>query len=185
MASPETNEEKIAYAKKLKEEGNEHFKQGTYLKAIKLYKTIFLYVTGLDSNLMSVMGGGNPMMKGSLPQGTLSETEQLQLIASLNLSQCYLKLGRFEQALTYAQRALKLEPSNIKGHLRKALAHLGLNDIDNSERELDIVSRELPNDPSVRQGYAKLDELKKQYRVREKKMMMGIFNGGGASLDQK
>ena len=170
---PETNEEKLAYALKLKEEGNEFFKKADYLKAVKLYKTIFLYVTGLNSNLMSVMGGEAPR-GSSIP---LSEAEQLQLTASLNLSQCYLKLDKYESALTYAQRALKLEPNNIKGRLRRALAYLGLNDIDNSERELNSVAKELPNDPLVKQGYKKLEELKKQHRTKEKKMMQGIFSG--------
>ncbi|KAG2383152.1 hypothetical protein C9374_004489 [Naegleria lovaniensis] len=177
---PETSEGKINYAKKLKDDGNDQFKQGNYLKAIKLYKTIFLYVTGLESNLMSVMSNNNNPNAGSSASQTLSETEQLQVTANLNIAQCYLKLEKYEQALEYSQRALKLEPNNIKGRLRKALAHLGLNDIDNSERALEDVSKEIPNDPLVKQGYKKLEALKKEHRTKEKKMMMGIFSGLGS-----
>ncbi|KAL9650045.1 hypothetical protein ABK040_003163 [Willaertia magna] len=173
---PETNEGKVEYARKLKDEGNELFKQGNYKKAIQKYKYVFLYVTGLNSNLMSVMSNnmsGNA--SSSEEKKELSEVDQLQLTANLNISQCYLKLENHERALEFAQKALNFDPNNLKGRLRRGLSYLALKDIDRAQEDLDFCSKQIPNDPLVKQGYKKLDLLKQDYKQKEKKMMKGIF----------
>ena len=117
-------------------QGNAHFTSGSYLPAIKSYKTIFLYLNGLhgsDSQMksfMSAMGASSRWDSSDSNNKVTSadlegEIRDLKGAANSNIAMCYLKMEKWEKALRFAKECLKAGP-NLKASYRAGKALLEL-----------------------------------------------------------
>ena len=102
-----TPEEKISKAEELKAEGNGFFKQGNYTKALSKYAKIFAYVSGIKApeggaSMMTSMIA--PQNQVKLSDSSASTIDSLLLAASGNMTQCYLNLKDFGNAMKYADK---------------------------------------------------------------------------------
>ena len=56
---PQTTLEKINHSEHLNSMGNEYLKNQEYIKGIKSYKRVFLFLNGLNNSLMDVFSNNN------------------------------------------------------------------------------------------------------------------------------
>jgi tetratricopeptide (TPR) repeat protein len=183
---PQTVEEKIQHAQQLKEQGNEHFKKGETKKAIRSYKHIFLYVTGLGNNPLEVLSNQQTSMSSSSNKDA-SPIAQLQLTANLNLAACYLKISppNYRRAKEYADKVLKSDSENVKAIFRRAQASLGLQDIDNARIDLEKAQKLAPEDALIKKELKRLEQMEVQHKQKEKKLYQHMFKKMDESNNQQ
>ncbi|ELK32866.1 Sperm-associated antigen 1 [Myotis davidii] len=80
------------------------------------------------------------------------------------LSLCYLKLCQFEEAKQDCDQALRIDDGNVKACYRRALAHKGLKDYQNSLNDLNTVLR---LDSSIVEAKMELEEVTRFLNVKD------------------
>ncbi|ORM42049.1 Peptidyl-prolyl cis-trans isomerase B1 [Babesia sp. Xinjiang] len=101
-------EERIQAASDAKATGNQKFMKGQYRSAISMYEDGLRYLTARDE----------------WPDDARQVSDRIKLQCHLNLANCFLKIEDYFNAETNATEGLRLEPSNIKGLYRRALARI-------------------------------------------------------------
>ena len=158
---------RFAVSELLKFNGNALYKSGDYLQASEEYEkslSIFryirkkprLYKKGLDEDLEYIEDNGNSILEKS-------KILALKLGLYLNLSLCYLIMGRCFNALRASQEALKLDHNNTKALYRSAKAKImnkdsSQHELISAKDELDLALKQQPNDQMIRQELNKLLE---------------------------
>ena len=118
-----TKDDKIAQGLKLKQEGNEFYKEKKYASAARKYVRIFLYVKGLSQKAPQMQ------MYAAATSDKLSSDQEdqivkLQVDANNNLAMCYIKLKNGKKAQHFSSQALELDPKNLKAKCRLAEAYV-------------------------------------------------------------
>ena len=151
----------------LKFNGNALYKTGEYLQASEEYEkslSIFRYIVkkqksfkkGADDEIEYMEDNGNsPLEKAKLTAHKLG--------LYLNLSLCYLIMGRCFNALRASQEALKLEPYNTKALYRSAKAKMmnkdsSFHELMSAKNELELALKQQSTDQLIKQELAKLNE---------------------------
>ncbi|KOB65970.1 Uncharacterized protein OBRU01_22006, partial [Operophtera brumata] len=134
--------EKLEQAKIFKEKGTNYFKESKYPLAIKMYKRIATFVEG----------------------------NELLLSAHLNLALVYLKVTppHYFEASQHANKALKIEPNNVKGLFRLGQAMVGLGEAESAMKEFQKVA-------AANQIIVCRNAIQKQ-KQREKTMYANMFD---------
>ena len=128
IGRPLTSEEILAKAQRLKEEGNDLFKEGFYKRAIISYGKAIAHARGMpeSSRIPDVTQLIDPSV--DRPQGMDESLEKqslaLEIVSNVNIATCYLKLADANKAINYAEKALALDKKAVKPHLKIAEAHL-------------------------------------------------------------
>ena len=143
------DEAKIKTVAKLKEEGNELFKNKKYEEAIEKYREA---LTMIDTLLLKEKPG-EPEWK---------ELDEKNIPFYLNLSQCYLSIGKYYEAAGAAEEALKRDPKNIKALFRRAKAKIGTWDLEEAEKDLNYLAEIHPESKNLAQNELNLIAKKKQ-----------------------
>lgn len=136
---PSTTEEKIEFALKLKEEGNNLFRNQEFKKANFKYAKIFLYTQGLPGRphnnpgeeILEATGAFGDLGIGlgseeKMREDTERSINDLEATAYANMAQCQLKLGNADKTIQCARKALRLNPLAWKAHWREASARSDL-----------------------------------------------------------
>ncbi|OQS04145.1 hypothetical protein THRCLA_03590 [Thraustotheca clavata] len=115
--------QKIEQATLLKNQGNVYFKHEEYKKAINKYKCVSLWITGLSvpGDSMSQYSQGNTSMSASASEG--EEIQQLLVTSHTNIAMARIKLEQYDLAIEACDKALSLNPTNVKALVRKAQAY--------------------------------------------------------------
>lgn len=103
-----SEEEKVAEATRLKNEGNQLLKQGDFANAAKTYEE------GID------------FVDGETAESALNIIKILRM----NASQAYIKTKQYTKAIDLASKVLKDDPNNLKTLYRRGVAYLGNQDFD-------------------------------------------------------
>lgn len=158
----------------LKNNGNNYYKSNDYLKASEEYEkslSIFRYIRKKI----------NPFQKQEELEHIEDHGENsfekekiinLKLGLYLNLSLCYLIMGRLFNALRASQEALKLDPYNAKALYRSAKAKImnkdsSFHELTSSKKELEFALHQQPNDQLIKQELSKLNEELMKYNSHE------------------
>eukprot|EP01080_Neovahlkampfia_damariscottae_P010893 gene10893-3597_t len=172
---PQTIKEKIEISLDLKKQGNEFLKQGEYKRACHLYNKIFLYINGLNTNVTDVLSGGQNGNSKKVKSPQDIEIQELRVSVHMNLSLCYLKLNNYQKSLDNVQKALHINPDNVKGIFRRGQSYLGLNDLDRAKVDLLKARETYPNDSQIKKEIERLNLKFKQSEQKEKNMMKKMF----------
>jgi len=65
------------------------------------------------------------------------EAYYIKLPTYLNLSVVCVKLGEFKNAVDFADKALQIDPNNVKGYFRKAQARSAFGNLEEAKEELE------------------------------------------------
>nr|CAD7392240.1 unnamed protein product [Timema cristinae] len=150
---------KLEQAKFFKEKGTNYFKAGKYQLALKMYKKI---ITFLEHEL-GFEGEKN------------DERKALLLAAHLNLAMCYLKLTENLEARDQCDKALELDPNNIKGLFRRGQAWLGMVEPEKAKADFEMVLKLEPNNKAAANHYSLCLVKLKEQKSREKKIYANMF----------
>mmetsp|Transcript_98383 Transcript_98383/g.120507 ORF Transcript_98383/g.120507 Transcript_98383/m.120507 type:complete len:239 (+) Transcript_98383:87-803(+) len=169
--------------KKLKVEGNDHFKQKDYKKALKCYTRIFMHLGMNPCMNLSQMTGQGKGTKDPIQQ----EMDALRLTAFNNIAAVYAKMENWEECKDNCSRVLKHDDKNIKALFRRGLAHrklslfelarsdlLKANELLNGkhdvaiERELKLLKKD--EERNEREFYRKMKkQMERQKALKQKK----------------
>uniref|UniRef100_A0A7E4VDE6 TPR_REGION domain-containing protein n=1 Tax=Panagrellus redivivus TaxID=6233 RepID=A0A7E4VDE6_PANRE len=130
------NEQRLECVGSYREEGNRLFKEKQYDAAKEKYREA---LTILDTLILNEKPGDPEWI----------ELDQKNLPLYLNLSQCYLNLGNYYEAIGATEEALKRDPTNEKGLFRKAKGLIAVWDLDTAEECLQTLRSEHPSSEAV------------------------------------
>nr|CAD7460451.1 unnamed protein product [Timema tahoe] len=150
---------KLEQAKFFKEKGTNYFKAEKYQLALKMYKKI---ITFLEHEL-GFEGEKN------------DERKALLLAAHLNLAMCYLKLTENLEARDQCDKALELDPNNIKGLFRRGQAWLGMVEPEKAKADFEMVLKLEPSNKAAANHYSLCLVKLKEQKSREKKIYANMF----------
>eukprot|EP01038_Epipyxis_sp_PR26KG_P006229 gene6229-8584_t len=176
---------KVEVAKTYKEEGNEHFKNGNYKKAVSSYGKSMAFIKGLPGR-KSNLEGMTKMAAEAIPTEVISDElnhaiDDLEVVLKTNLATCYIKLDNPTKALENIKNALDLNPLAWKAILRKGEAIMLKKDYEKAIAIFDDVLNNpaLADTDPVRQSILKTKEkalkLNKQEELKQKKSFSNIF----------
>ena len=151
---------RIHEAKRLKEEGNNLFREGSFRKARILYSKVFAYINGLvpDGGLMQYSSA-----LGKIPP-TEQETHQIQdlrVSCYSNIAMCYLKLEDYEHVEEYCNKTLEIDENHVKSHYRKGVAFACRNRLDAARKSLEMAMQLDPQNSA-----AKKELVNVKHRIR-------------------
>ncbi|CDR96173.1 peptidylprolyl isomerase, putative [Babesia bigemina] len=154
-----TTDERIQEAANCKALGNSHFLKGKYRAAIDMYDDALRYLSERD--------------EWSEEAVKVSDVTKLQ--CHLNLANCFLKTEEYNRAEYNATAALAIEPENVKGLYRRALARTKMGSFGEALIDLtQILKRDSKNADAV--NLYKIAKVKHQEQnERSKKQYQSIF----------
>ncbi|CAJ1339247.1 unnamed protein product [Effrenium voratum] len=139
-------EERLLQAAKEKEEGNVHFKAGSFQEAKEAYLNA-LYLLGFEADC------DQRSEEGVWLDAFRRETRQkVALACQLNLCQCLLKLEEYLAAVQSASAALELDGANSKALYRRGLAQLGAGEAKLARSDLAAAARLEPRNAEIRRS---------------------------------
>lgn len=150
---PETIEEFIQHADKLKSKGNELFRKGQIEQAEAVY-----------SEILESLGDLEP------EEDEISKVNGIKLLCHLNLSACYIRLKEYHNAKINCDDALRLAPKNVKALFRRAQALCGIGDYDNSIKDIKKAIELEPKDEVLQRELKLIEQRKAQYEKKKKEM---------------
>lgn len=189
-----TTEGKIDAAKRLKDEGNELFKQQLFKKANISYFKALAFTKGLPGR--PATGNGDPMtqlaasnsLSPPLSEDTVSVVNELEATIKTNIATCYIKLEDGPKALQYASEALDVKASSWKALLRKGEAYQLLKHHDKSLEVFDLATSHATDEAarsSVAKAKAKTVQMIKAESVKQKKAFANIFEKERAEIEKE
>ncbi|KAI9002010.1 hypothetical protein BC832DRAFT_561964 [Gaertneriomyces semiglobifer] len=161
-----------------KEKGNAEFKKGNLSGALRFYHQGLLCLTGLDTgNLGGIVPNQNldAKLKKDIQDGLKS--------CHLNMAACYLKLQKFEKAVSSCDKVIKIDPNNAKAHFRRGQAHFSMNDVDKAAADLIKAGQLAPNDAGIREELTKVRQKQRELDEKSRREWMGVFNKGNLSSE--
>jgi len=150
----------IQNAQERKEQGNGFFQNNQVDIAIRKYEKAMKY---LDGN-------------HKFSEEEKEQINNLKLPIQINLSLCYFKINDVKKSLDYANKALEIDPRNVKGLYRRGLAYA-----ENSQWEYSLADYEKvleldPGNAAAARAKAKLLKSMSKQDQKDKKRYANLFS---------
>jgi tetratricopeptide (TPR) repeat protein len=178
---PQTMDEKIAEAMRLKNEGNDFFKDGRYKKAITVYSKVFAYIWQPSAEVKQYAQGAGDT---EVSEDQSSSIVSLRLACWGNIASCHLKLDNPRKCMEFCKKVLQeaeqegsIVPTNqkVKALVRCGQAMVMMNDLDKAKVLLTQAHSLDPQNASVRSEWKKLQTAFKEHKSKEKAKFGGMF----------
>ncbi|XP_068652816.1 uncharacterized protein [Aristolochia californica] len=112
----------------------------------------------------------------------MPSTTEIRSICNANSAICYLKLGRYDDTIKEATKALKLNPSYLKALLRRAEAHERLEHFEEAIADMKSILELDPSHDQARRTIWRLEPLAAEKREKLKEEMIGKLKDMGSSI---
>lgn len=183
--------EKMERSVKIKDEGNELYKQKNYADAVDKYEeapSLFYYCYSTDPGWRKNNRGiDDDVLVLVDDQGSSDEdkaaVEKLRLTCCLNLSACKTKLGKFDESIVACNTAIELDENNVKALYRRAEALVkptksSAYDVDCAIKDLTKANQLDPEDKTIKTLLEHLKGERKTQTTKDKKTFAGMFERG-------
>lgn len=147
--------EKISYAEKRKNIGNDLFKAGNFLRALKFYQAALSHIE-YESDLSA-------------------EGKQALATIHSNIAAVHVKMNQFADAKKSCDSALKQDQNNVKALFRRAQAEVGLGAPEDAISDLKKALQLEPSNAAVKSLLVKCKGSLKANREKQKSAFGGIF----------
>ena len=156
----EMNEdERVEQAEYAKNRGTDFFKANKYQLALKQYKRVTQcagpFVQTDDRN---------------------EKKDALLLAGYLNLALVYLKLNKFQDAMSNCNLALEMDENNVKALFRRGQSFLGIKEYDKAKSDFELVLSLDPGNKAAQLELNKVFAAVKNHHQREKQLYANMFD---------
>ncbi|XP_078363308.1 inactive peptidyl-prolyl cis-trans isomerase FKBP6-like isoform X2 [Oculina patagonica] len=155
-----TFEQLLKVANSEREAGNDFYKRNQvpravskYLKAIKLLENCKLQNADQERWMNEVL-----------------------LKLYLNAAHCYLELVEVKKVLTYARKALGIDPKNVKALYRMGKAYTKQGEFDSARDKFKKAQHYEPNNKAIKDALIELDKKVSQFKALEKQTYSRMFS---------
>ncbi|OEU16949.1 hypothetical protein FRACYDRAFT_275497 [Fragilariopsis cylindrus CCMP1102] len=156
-------------ASAFKEEGNNYFiKEKDFDKASRSYRK-----------------GVNAIKNLNKANSGDEQVKTLLLSLNTNLSMMLSKLGKHRQSKDVANKALEIDPFNVKARFRRAVAHRKLGNTEEATMDLKLALQTEPNNVAVRKELASIQKEQKLAKKAQKASLQKAFSKGGLLNDNR
>ncbi|KAK1444182.1 cyclophilin-like domain containing protein [Babesia gibsoni] len=164
-----STDEKIQASVDCKESGNSKFLRGEYWAAVTMYKEGVNYLSERDE-------------WAEEPRKT---SDLIKLQCHLNLSNCYIKLEKYDFAEDNATEALRIDANNVKGLYRRALARFNLKSYSDALQDLAKLIKSNPKNADAVKLYHLAKVKHSENSQIQKKHYGSVFKGLSLYEDKK
>ncbi|CAG8450418.1 781_t:CDS:2 [Ambispora gerdemannii] len=167
------NATKLEAAKTEKDKGNEYFKAGSMVEALRHYHQALFHINGIQNNK------SHAIFRNEQPKETEKDELQEEIIKTQafihsNMAACHIKRNNSSRAIECANKALKLDPDNEKARFRRAQAYITDGNTDGAEADLKKLSN--PDDPMIKREWQRLKLKNKEMDAKQRKDLRGMFD---------
>ncbi|OLP91072.1 Peptidyl-prolyl cis-trans isomerase D [Symbiodinium microadriaticum] len=182
-------DEKKVISERLKEEGNDLFKKGSWMDAIEKYEeaaSLVHYYWSTDANWRKNNRGiDDDVLKLVDDMGSTEEDAQWQrkhrALCALNLAACKQKLDKFDEAITACDVTLELDPKNVKALYRRAESRIRPTkatayDHDLAIKDLAVANALDPSNQTIERLLIRLRAERRVQREKDSQTYTGLFD---------
>jgi len=159
---------KLEQARIFKDKGTQHFKNSKFEIAASRYQRIIDFL----EHEISLKGDKEQDRKNLLQAGRL------------NLSQCYLKTGKWIEARAVCDKAIEENPATAKAWFRRGEAQLALNDCESAKLDFEKCAELEPDNKAAKNKVSICQQRIKAQKEKEKKTFANMFDKF-AEIDKK
>merc|ERR1712232_532191 len=171
----------LEQAEQYKQDGNAHFKEGNYKRALGNYHKVFCYVNGLQvpgekseaSSYTDMMGKS---AGSQVPDDKVESVKRLKQSTHLNMAACYLKTQEHQKCVDACTKALAAASPVTKAYFRRGQANLELRNLDEAKDDFEHVKKLEPDNKEVEKELRRLKQAFAQYEAKEKKKYAKMFS---------
>ncbi|CAE7477477.1 FKBP70 [Symbiodinium natans] len=184
-------DEKKVISERLKEEGNDLFKKGSWMDAVEKYEeaaSLVHYYWSTDANWRKNNRGiDDDVLKLVDDLGGTEEDARWQrkhrALCALNLAACKQKLDKFDEAIIACDVTLELDPDNVKALYRRAESRIRPTkatayDHDIAIKDLAKANALDPSNQTVERLLVRLRGERRVQREKDAKTYTGLFDRG-------
>jgi len=175
-------EERLEKATQMKDVGNEHFRAGEWDLALRRYKRA-LYHGHIDEMQMFDLGEKHK-----------ADVHAVEVPCKLNLAFCISRMhelgepldaGSLDQAEEAINEVIKIQPANGKAFFRRGQVALLQLDLPKAREALDTAQKLAGSGGGVREAKARLKELERDERKRDRAMFSGTLQKKSLHQEQE
>ncbi|CAJ0582366.1 unnamed protein product, partial [Mesorhabditis spiculigera] len=154
-----TSEQKLEASQEAKARGNDFLHERKYKLALNKYKRI--------EDLLEYERSSDPVVK--------ARRDALLVAAYLNLALTYSKLNEELEAISACNKALELDPNNVKGLYRKGCAKLSFGDFEEALEIFKAVKRLEPQNTAAQQKILVCKQRIREHESSERRRFRSLF----------
>jgi len=148
---------------KIKNAGNQFYKEKNYQKAVRKYKKSCKYIEHLRTCM------------GSTEDNEEEQIRKVEVPCCLNIAAAKIAEKKWDEAKVECDKVLEIQEENIKALFRRGQCHLGKKDYDLAMADLKRAQELEPKDKGILQEIAKVKKAKTDYAQKEKQMYSKLF----------
>jgi len=188
-------EEKIGKGVEERLKGNESFKDGNWVEALRAYHNVLFLVKGLDlqrvAQVLAPTDTSKPSTSSSEPSTTepsqrdlRKEVDEMLVATYGNMAACQIKRNQWGKVVEYAEEVLKRDELNRKAKFRLAQGRLGLGETNKARTMLEELQKAGP-DPAVGKLLEDIEKDEKARKAKSDTAMRGWLKKGRVSNDEE
>ena len=155
--------EKLSAVPRMREEGNELYKQKNYKEAAEKYSVALGCLEQL-------------CLREKPGDEAWTELDRMKIPLLLNFSQCKLLSGDFYEVIEHTTTVLEKDKDNVKALYRRAKAHVGCWNPAEAKEDFNRVAQLDPTMKKViRKELEELDVIIQQHEAEKRKKLQGLF----------
>lgn len=161
--------EKVAIAKKEKEEGVDEFKKGEYGKARNKFKEGLGYIEKIPNKDMT------------------KEIEEMKISFLLNMCNCLNRIKDYPETIKLVKSVIEIKSDNAKAYYYRGVAYANLDEYDQANEDYSKLSSLVPDisDPGIVALRNLIDTRQKDKEAKEKSKVKALFKKGLFDNDSK
>ncbi len=148
---------------KIKNAGNQFYKEKNFPKAIEKYKKACRYISHLRDSM------------GSTEEEEEEAIRKVEVPCCLNIAAACIADKKWDEAKTECDKVLEIQEENVKALFRRGQCHLGKKDYDLALGDFNKARQLEPTDKGIVNEIAKTKKAKMEYAQKEKKMYSKMF----------
>jgi peptidyl-prolyl isomerase D len=145
----------------IKNAGNHYFNQQDYVLARRKYRKVGRYLKFFYDRVNF--------------EADINQLQEVEIINFINRAAVELKMGNHLEVILACNKALLIDPQNVKGLFRRGQAHIALKNYENALVDLKLAYQCVPDNQAILEEFERAKKYLMEYRVQERKAYENLF----------